>query len=66
MREVVRQAVHDIRTPPSPPAEPTADPTITAGRALGDELLATRHEIGKLMLTVDRHVPPTAPPPAGH
>ncbi|MFB7512921.1 hypothetical protein [Streptomyces sp. NPDC056144] len=52
VQAVVRQAVHDVRTPLPPPAEPPANSFVTAGRTLVDEFLATRHEIGELVLTV--------------
>ncbi|MGO4636390.1 hypothetical protein AB4225_36645 [Streptomyces sp. 2RAF24] len=53
VRAVVRQAVYDVRTTPSPPpAEPPADPAAAARRRLGDELAACAHEIGVLMLDV--------------
>ncbi|MFD4863129.1 hypothetical protein [Streptomyces atratus] len=53
VRAVVRQAVRDIRTaPPPPPADPPTDPTAAAARAIVDELVATNHAIGELMLEV--------------
>ncbi|MEU9396937.1 hypothetical protein AB0D86_43975 [Streptomyces sp. NPDC048324] len=53
VRAVVRQAVRDVRTaPPPPPAEPSADPLVTAGRQLTNDLFASAHAIGELMLEV--------------
>ncbi|MFF8868033.1 hypothetical protein ACF08B_39030 [Streptomyces sp. NPDC015139] len=53
MRAVVRQAVRDLRTaPPPPPAVPSADPTVAALRRVVDELAASTHVIGELMLEV--------------
>lgn len=53
VRAVVRQAVRDIRTaPPPPPANPPADPTVAALRAVVDDLAASSHAIGELMLEV--------------
>ncbi|MFJ9743136.1 hypothetical protein [Streptomyces sp. NPDC101166] len=53
VRAVVRQAVRDIRTaPPPPPADPPADPTLAALRRVVDELAASTHAIGELMLEV--------------
>lgn len=53
VRAVVRQAVRDIRTaPPPPPAEPSAEPAVAALRRVVDELAASTHRIGELMLEV--------------
>ncbi|WP_327188285.1 hypothetical protein [Streptomyces sp. NBC_01334] len=53
VRAVVRQAVRDIRTaPPPPPADPPADPAIAALRRVVDDLAASTHAIGELMLKV--------------
>ncbi|MEV5433186.1 hypothetical protein [Streptomyces sp. NPDC052701] len=53
VRAVVRQAVRDVRTaPPPPPAGPPADPTVTALRRAVDDLTASTHAIGELMLEV--------------
>ncbi|MFI5945591.1 hypothetical protein ACIBCB_35840 [Streptomyces uncialis] len=53
VRAVVRQAVRDVRTaPPPPPAEPPADPTVAALRRVVDDLAASSHAIGELMLEV--------------
>lgn len=53
VRAVVRQVVRDVRNaPPPPPAEPPADPVLAELRAVVDELLASAHAIGELMLEV--------------
>jgi hypothetical protein len=53
VRAVVRQAVRDVRTAPSPPpADPLADPTLAGLRAVVDGLAASTHAIGELMLEV--------------
>ncbi|MFD8525630.1 hypothetical protein ACFV2D_37550 [Streptomyces capillispiralis] len=53
VRSVVRQAVRDIRTAPPPlPAQPPADPTIAELRRAADDLYASAHAIGELMLEV--------------
>ncbi|WP_435611373.1 hypothetical protein [Streptomyces sp. C10-9-1] len=53
VRAVVRQAVRDVRTaPPLTPAEPPADPTVAALRRVVDDLAASTHAIGELMLEV--------------
>ncbi|MEU3880589.1 hypothetical protein [Streptomyces californicus] len=53
VRAVVRQAVRDVRTAPPPaPADPPADPTVTALRAVVDDLAVSSHAIGELMLEV--------------
>ncbi|MCP9213406.1 hypothetical protein [Streptomyces cucumeris] len=53
VRAVVRQAVRDIRTaPPPPPTDPPADPTVAALRRVVDDLAASSHAIGELMLEV--------------
>jgi hypothetical protein len=53
VRAVVRQAVRDIRTaPPPPPVDPSADPAVAALRRVVDELAASTHAIGELMLEV--------------
>ncbi|MEU7649226.1 hypothetical protein [Streptomyces huasconensis] len=50
---MVRQAVRDVRTaPPPPPAAPLADPTVAAPRRVVDDLAASTHQIGELMLEV--------------
>jgi hypothetical protein len=53
VRAVVRQAVRDVRTAPTPPpADPSADPTVAALRRVADDLAASSHAIGELMLEV--------------
>ncbi|MFB6812811.1 hypothetical protein [Streptomyces sp. NPDC056387] len=53
VRAVVRQAVRDVRTaPPPPPTDPPADPTVAALRRVVDNLAASSHAIGELMLEV--------------
>nr|BFD88571.1 hypothetical protein StreXyl84_79720 [Streptomyces sp. Xyl84] len=55
VRAVVRQAVRDVRTappPPPPPAEPPTDPTVAAMRRVAEDLFASAHAIGELMLEV--------------
>ncbi|MFF3265348.1 hypothetical protein ACFYWO_40080 [Streptomyces sp. NPDC002932] len=53
MRAVVRQAVRDVRTaPPPPPAGLPADPAVTELRRVVDDLAATTHQLGELMLEV--------------
>ncbi|MFD7781339.1 hypothetical protein [Streptomyces sp. NPDC059753] len=53
VRAVVRQAVHEVRTaPPPPPACLSADPALAALRAVVDDLAASTHAIGELMLEV--------------
>ncbi|GHE78746.1 hypothetical protein GCM10018785_53600 [Streptomyces longispororuber] len=53
MRAVVRQAVRDVRTaPPPPPADPPADPTVAALRRVADDLAASTHAIGELVLEI--------------
>lgn len=53
MRAVVRQAVRDVRTaPPPPPADPSADPLVAAGRQLTDDRSTGAYAIGELMLEV--------------
>ncbi|MFI6731145.1 hypothetical protein [Streptomyces atratus] len=53
VRAVVRQAVRDIRmAPPPPPSDPPADPTLAALRRTVDDLAASTHAIGELMLEV--------------
>ncbi|WP_307180204.1 hypothetical protein [Streptomyces canus] len=53
VRAVVRQAVRDVRiAPPPPPADRSADPVVAAGRQLTDDLSASAHAIGELMLEV--------------
>ncbi|WP_424893321.1 hypothetical protein [Streptomyces sp. XH2] len=53
VRSVVRQAVRDVRTaPPPPPAGPPADPAVAALRQVVDDLAASSHAIGELMLEV--------------
>ncbi|WP_329538321.1 hypothetical protein OG568_59300 (plasmid) [Streptomyces sp. NBC_01450] len=53
VRAVVRQAVRDVRiAPPPPPVDPSADPVVAAGRQLTDDLSASAHAIGELMLEV--------------
>ncbi|WP_405722854.1 hypothetical protein [Streptomyces sp. NBC_00046] len=50
---MVRQAVRDVRTaPPPPPADPPAEPALAALRAAVDDLAASTHAIGELMLEV--------------
>ncbi|KOU55500.1 hypothetical protein ADK56_02455 [Streptomyces sp. MMG1522] len=50
---MVRQAVRDVRTaPPPPPADPPADPAVAALRSVVDDLAASSHAIGELMLEV--------------
>ncbi|WJY43300.1 hypothetical protein QT196_39290 (plasmid) [Streptomyces sp. P9-2B-2] len=53
VRAVVRQAVRDARTaPPPPPADPSPDPALAALRRVVDDLAASTHAIGELMLEV--------------
>ncbi|MCX5426196.1 hypothetical protein OHU11_00095 [Streptomyces sp. NBC_00257] len=53
VRAVARQAVRDIRTAPPPPlADPPTDPTVAALRRAVDDLAASTHAIGELMLEV--------------
>ncbi|MER8159953.1 hypothetical protein [Streptomyces sp. NPDC094472] len=53
VRAVVRQAVRDVRTAPLlPPDEPPADPARAALRRAVDDLTASTHAIGELMLEV--------------
>ncbi|MGW4983341.1 hypothetical protein [Streptomyces mirabilis] len=53
VRAVVCQAVRDVRiAPPPPPVDPSADPVVAAGRQLTDDLSASAHAIGELMLEV--------------
>ncbi|MEU7160381.1 hypothetical protein [Streptomyces chrestomyceticus] len=53
VRTVVRQAVRDVRTAPSPaPVEPAADPAVTALRAVVDDLTACSHQLGELVLEI--------------
>lgn len=53
VRAVVRQAVRDVRTaPPPPPTGPPADPALTELRRVVDDLAATTHQLGELMLEV--------------
>lgn len=53
VRAVVRQAVRDVRiAPPPPPVDPSADPVVAAGRQFTDDLSASAHAIGELMLEV--------------
>ncbi|WP_432143800.1 hypothetical protein [Streptomyces sp. bgisy084] len=53
VRAVVRQAVRDARTaPPPPPAAPPAEPSLTELHRVVDELAASTHAIGELMLEV--------------
>ncbi|GAA1311765.1 hypothetical protein GCM10009647_035800 [Streptomyces sanglieri] len=53
VRAVVRQAVRDIRTAPTPPpANPPADPTLAALHHVVNDLAASTHAIGELMLEV--------------
>ncbi|MFB6507428.1 hypothetical protein ACFYXP_33365 [Streptomyces sp. NPDC002466] len=49
---MVRQAVRDVRPAPPPPAEPPADPTAAVPRRVVDDLAASTHAIGELMLDV--------------
>lgn len=53
VRAVVRQAVRDVRTaPPPPPDGPPANPALTELRRVVDDLAATTHQLGELMLEV--------------
>ncbi|MEW2308910.1 hypothetical protein AB0918_09790 [Streptomyces sp. NPDC006864] len=53
VRAVVRQAVLDVRAAPPPsPAGPPADPALTELRRVVDDLAATTHQLGELMLEV--------------
>ncbi|WP_138894283.1 hypothetical protein [Streptomyces chryseus] len=50
---VVRQAVRDVRTAPSlPPADAPADPALAELRRVIDDLAASTHQLGELMLEV--------------
>ncbi|MFJ4972802.1 hypothetical protein [Streptomyces sp. NPDC088755] len=53
VRAVVRQAVRDVRAAPLPsPAGPPADPALAELRRAVDDLAATTHQLGELMLEV--------------
>lgn len=55
MREVVRQAVHDVRTAPPAlpaPAGPPSDPLVIEGRRHCEALAAVQRQLGELMLEV--------------
>jgi hypothetical protein len=53
VRDVVRQAVRDVRTAPPPaPVEPPADLAVAALRAVVVELAACSHQLRELMLEV--------------
>ncbi|WP_367141114.1 MULTISPECIES: hypothetical protein [Streptomyces] len=53
VRAVVRQAVRDVRTAPTPPpTDPSADPAVAGLRRVVDDLAASTHAIGELMLEV--------------
>ncbi|MFJ4576776.1 hypothetical protein ACIP4W_36330 [Streptomyces sp. NPDC088846] len=53
VRTVVRQTVRDVRTAPPPaPFDPPADPALTELRRVVDDLAATTHQLGELMLEV--------------
>ncbi|WP_328698418.1 hypothetical protein [Streptomyces sp. NBC_00342] len=52
VRAVVRQAVRDLCTAPPPPADQLADPALAELRRVVDELAATTHQLGELMLEV--------------
>ncbi|MYZ34410.1 MULTISPECIES: hypothetical protein [unclassified Streptomyces] len=53
VRAVVRQAIRDVRTaPPPPPENPSADPALAALRRTVDDLAASTHAIGELVLEV--------------
>ncbi|MEN8655508.1 hypothetical protein ABCR94_34280 [Streptomyces sp. 21So2-11] len=53
VRAVVRQAVRDVRTAPPPlTAAPPVDPALTELRRVVDDLAATTHQLGELMLEV--------------
>ncbi|MFG2569153.1 hypothetical protein ACGFR6_27470 [Streptomyces sp. NPDC048567] len=61
---MVGQAVRDVRTAPiPPPADPPAAPTVAALRTVVDDLAASSHAIGELMLEVAPAYPPPARPP---
>jgi hypothetical protein len=52
VRAIVHQAVHDVRTAPSTPTEPPADPAVADGRRAVDQLAADVLAVGELMLEV--------------
>ncbi|MEU2675032.1 hypothetical protein ABZ622_40765 [Streptomyces sp. NPDC007164] len=53
MRAVVRQAVRDVRAAPlPPPAGPPADSAFAEPGRVVDDLAATTHQLGELMLEV--------------
>ncbi|MFJ8314241.1 MULTISPECIES: hypothetical protein [unclassified Streptomyces] len=65
VRAIVHQAVHDVRNAPPPPAalpttspavdpavDPVVEPFVAEGRRVVDELVASAHAIGELMLEV--------------
>ncbi|OEJ93130.1 hypothetical protein [Streptomyces thermolilacinus] len=52
VREVVRQAVHDVRTAPPVPAGPPSDPLAAEGRRHFEALATVQPPIGELMLEV--------------
>ncbi|MFD3666050.1 hypothetical protein ACFWVF_36520 [Streptomyces sp. NPDC058659] len=62
VRAVVRQAVRDVRTaPPLPPSDPPADPALAELRRVIDDLAASTHQLGELMLEVaPAYLPDTA------
>ncbi|MEU5958765.1 hypothetical protein [Streptomyces sp. NPDC047525] len=53
MRAVVRQAIRDVRNAPQlAPVAPPTDPALAALPAAVDQLLASSHAMGELMLEV--------------
>ncbi|CAL9327172.1 hypothetical protein [Streptomyces sp. SudanB182_2057] len=64
VRAVVRRAVRGVRTAPTPPpADAPADPTVAALRRVVDDLAASSHAIGELMLEIAPSTSPTPRPP---
>ncbi|WP_331763865.1 hypothetical protein [Streptomyces cyaneofuscatus] len=53
VRAVVRQAVREVRAAPiPPPADSPSDPALAEVRRVVDDLAATTHQLGELMLEV--------------
>ncbi|MGW0828785.1 hypothetical protein [Streptomyces sp. NPDC002845] len=52
VRAIVHQAVHDVGIATAPPAEPPADLAVAELRRVVDQLAASTHAIGELLLEV--------------